>query len=247
MTSRSKGQTNVLSRRVSIYDATSPPRRKSPLFLPRMQRDKTPTQRRGPSPTLTWAHKRTASVDTVCTSATSGPQSLLASKDTPLWGKTQKVPFPGAAAAMIEERNVIATPSSTGEPAGLYNVSLDESLGSYIRTELAPKSGLARKRFQCPTPVPIASVTPDLNQQGGGNWEVLAVKVQTGKSPKTLSRPKPLPPKRTLKLPAVTSPQRGAISPLPARNISPLPFRAQTDMRVRPSKKPDRRSPLHVR
>lgn len=237
----------MLSRRVSIYESTSPPRRKSPLYLPKVQRDKSPTVKRGPSPPLTWM--RTGSVDATCTTAASAAQSLLASKDTPVWGKTQTLPFPGAMAAMLDERNVIATPSSIGEPTGGNNFSIDESLNSYIGAEIAPKAAQGRRRFQCPTPVPILSSTPDLTDKEI-TQVIPTVKVPTGKSPKGLGRTKaPMHAVRKgLRLPAVATPLRaGALSPMPGRNITPSPFRANTDMRVRMGRKTDRRSPLHVR
>lgn len=248
MTTRFRVQ--ALSRRGSILSSTSPPpRHRSPLALPQVRRDRSP--RPAPSPPKTWVQRRTGSVDTSCTTAASLRHSLLSSKDTPQQGKTPHVPFPGAGSACMEERNAIATPSSVGDPPGLHDLLIDESLSLYIAAELAPGPSQIRKRLQCPTPAPILSVTPDLSENKQAATVIRVINPPPPvKTPRALSRTK-APPNtkiRNLRLPAVTSPLRQqAGSPAPGRNITPTPLRAYTVMRQHDDhnrRKPDRRSPI---
>ncbi len=244
MTTRLRIQ--ALSRRGSILSSTSPPpRHRSPLILPQVRKA---------SPPKPWVQRRTGSVDTSCTTAASLRHSLLSSKDTPLQKGTPQVPFPGAGAACWEERNVIATPSSMGEPPGLHEILLDESLNSYIAAELAPKPVQPRRRFQCPTPAPILSITPDIGEE---KKQTAVVAVTNSPPMKVLNRTK-APPNakaRGMRLPAVTSPLRLQVgSPLPGRkNATPTPLRAHTVMRQREEtqrdtrRKKERRSPMPVR
>ena len=246
MTTRLRIQ--ALSRRGSILSSTSPPpRHRSPVALPQVRKDR-------PSPPKPWVQRRTGSVDTSCTTAASLRHSLLSSKDTPLQNKAPLVPFPGVGASCFEDRNVIATPSSIGEPPDLHEILLDASLDFYIAAELSHVPVPPRRRFHCPTPAPILSITPDIGEE-----RKRAAVVHTPKPVpvKVLSRTKAAAntKARGLRLPAVTSPLRlQAGSPLPGRkNATPTPLRARTVMRQREEtqrdtrRKGERRSPMPVR
>lgn len=244
MTTRIRIQ--ALSRRGSILSSTSPPpRHRSPVALPQVRKDR-------PSPPKPWVQRRTGSVDTSCTTAASLRHSLLSSKDTPLQNKAPLVPFPGV--GCFEDRNVIATPSSMGEPPGLHEILLDASLDSYIASELVHVPVQPRRHFHCPTPAPILSITPDIGEE---RKRAAAVPAPKPAPIKVLNRTKAVPNAkvRGLRLPAVTSPIRmHAGSPLPGRkNVTPTPLRAHTVMRQREEtqrdtrRKGERRSPMPVR
>jgi hypothetical protein len=187
---------SVLARRTSLVPESSPLRRRSPVTLPKVQRD-TSRQRRGQ---YTFK-RRTGSLDVQCTSDIA---------QTPVF--TGVLPFPNAQWRVIEARNAIATPSSTQEDSGLYNITMDESLYSYLSSELAPRE--ASRRANCPTPAPIPSVTPDLDIDD----ELLKVSVLPLVQPKSPQKPKPKPMAKgkTVRLPRVVT-----------RN-TPSPFRAMT-------------------
>lgn len=184
---------SVLARRTSLVPEGSPQRR-SPVTLPKVQRDLS-RQRRGQ---YTFK-RRTGSLDVQGNSL-----------QTPVF--TGVLPFPTAQWRALEARNAIATPSSTQEDSGLYSVTMDESLNSYLGSELAPRE--ACRRVNCPTPAPIPSVTPDLDVED----ELLQVSILPVVPPKSPSRPKPkvFVKGKTLRLPRVTN-----------RN-TPSPFRTTT-------------------